>query len=1049
MKPKKKGLPVLWTALTAVSAVLVAVTSVGYAVTRNYVDVINKSMNLKSTKVIRTQAQEEKGVLFESDYDDAEALKKADMEVAERLTEEGCVLLKNKNNALPLSNTASITILGHQSTNMLVCGTGSADIDATLDTKKYGSKYDKINGYLNLKGAFEERTKVSVNEAVWDTYMGWTEKETYQTNPEKGDNSIRNSSGSMKSAYTINEPSWETLNSQKGVAESIATHKDAAIVVISRLGGEMYDIPSSPASKGNDEETVGGSGNSLELTVNELDLIHNAKQKFDKVIVLINSANALECDFLTDENSDVDAALWIGYVGLVGLYGVADVIVGNANPSGRLVDTYCNDNTTNPAMANFYSEIWQNAESLGAVYDAKTEKWKGTGLMTGSSGGDLDGNMFFNAYQEGIYVGYRYYETRYEDMVLGKTANYSYLKDVAYPFGYGLSYTTFEYGTPTFTDKGKSIEVKVDVKNSGEVAGKEVVEVYFQSEYTDFDKDNGIEKAAIELCGFDKTKLLAPGETETVTISVDKEEFKTYFTGANEGKGGYIMDAGDYHLTIGTDAHDALNNVLKAKGKNNMVLAGDKAKEAGNASNVYSWNVATVDYETYKKSTATGYTIENQFQEAQLSAYGESDMPSVSRKDWEGTFPTSKFQTPLTANMQKEMTGIKEYVKETVAGETMPKFGSKDTNYSLSDMTGLDYDDPKWDDLLDQITYKEACMLIGVGYHGTQGLESISKPETTDENGPQGFSASLTSITGKSTSLCAYTDENIMAATWNVELMEEVGEHIGEDGLHSGYSGLYGPAMNTHRTAYAGRNFEYYSEDGFLGGKIGAAEVKGIQSKGVYVFIKHFALNDCETNCRSIATFVNEQAIRELYLAPFEKAVVEGGAYNVMNAFARVGVVWTGAHRGLMTEVLRNEWGCRGFGISDYTTSSYKTSAHARGTYDPYLAVIAGTDTFDSSAQTSQADALLHADYENDVHLMNCIRQACHRISYVVANSNAMNAAGTVVLVMNWWEFAIIDGIIWSSVATVTFGLLTFIVAKKRKKNSMAAETVSEPDYSI
>ena len=347
----------------------------------------------------------------------------------------------------------------------------------------------------------------------------------------------------------------------------------------------------------------------------------------------------------------------------------------------------------------------------------------------------------------------------------------------------------------------------------------------------------------------------------------------------------------------------------------------------------------------------------------------------------------------------------------------------------MYDMIGLDYDDPKWEELLDQITYEELCNLIGVGYHGTIHLDSVSKPETHEENGPQGFSANLTDLTGNSITLCAYTDENIMAATWNVELMEELGEHIGEDGLWAGYSGLYGPAMNTHRTAYAGRNFEYYSEDGFLGGKIAAAEVKGIQSKGVYVFLKHFALNDCETNCRSISTFVNEQAMRELYLQPFEHAVVDGDAYCVMNAFARIGVIWTGAHEGLMTDVLRGEWGCKGFGISDYTSSSYATSAHARGTYDGLLGVLAGTDTFDSSSTTTQAYQLLvynAADPAvNDVHLVNCMREAAHRILYTVANSNAMNENGVVVSNMNWWQFSLIDGIIFSALAALVFLALT------------------------
>ena len=1042
---KKPHFPRKHLVLSIISLVMVAVFSFGWVFANNYAKIINQAFGLKSYKTINL-AGEDGEEQFVSEYGSLEEVKEADKELAERLTEEGCVLLKN-NGALPLAQNAKVTILGHSSTNILVCGTGSADINASLDTKKYPSSLKSANGYLTLKAALEERSDVAVNKTVWDVYMDWTENETYKTNPAKGDNSIRGGDGSVKGAYSVNEVPWATLTQQAGVTESFSQYGDAAIVVVSRLGGEMYDLPSSVDSQGNADETVNGSGNSLELTIQEQELITQAKAQFGTVIVLINSANPLECDFLTAENSNVDAALWIGYTGLVGLYGVADILVGNENPSGRLVDTYCNDNTTNPAMVNFYSQIWSNATVLGATYDESTGKWKGNDLMVGSSGGDLDGNMFFNAYVEGIYVGYRYYETRYADAVAGtgNTEGYDYLADVAYPFGYGLSYTTFAYSDLTFTPSadGKSIDVTVTVTNTGNVAGKEVVQVYFQSEYTEYDIQNKIEKAAVELCGFAKTSKLKPGASETVTITVDKEEFRTYDT---YGAGTYIMDEGDYYLTIGTDAHDALNNILAAQGCTGMVAAGHKTTSTGDASLVYSWH-EEMDTETYSVSSATGEAIVNQFQSADLSYYGGENIEYVSRSDWKGTFPTVKLEIELTDAMMAEMTGIKQYEKIVVEGEVMPTLGSTATSFRLSDMVGLDYDDPKWEALLDQITYEELCNLIGVGYHGTIHLESVSKPETHDENGPQGFSANLTDITGSAITLCAYTDECIMAATWNVELMEEVGEHIGEDGLWAGYSGLYGPAMNTHRTAYAGRNFEYYSEDGFLGGKIAAAEVKGIQSKGVYVFLKHFALNDCETNCRSISTFVNEQAIRELYLQPFEHAIVEGGAYNVMNAFSRFGVIWSGAHEGLMTNVLRGEWGCKGFGVSDYTNTSYATSAHARGTYDALLGVLAGTDTFDSSSTTTQAYQLLvynAADPSvNDVHLVLAMRQAAHRILYTVANSNAMNESGVVVSNMNWWQFSLIDGIIFSSLAALAFVALTvrdIVKFKKRNETSEGGE---------
>lgn len=1030
--------PVKWWVLTAVALLLVAVFAAGWCITSNFRNVIDLALGTDPTRIIPggNNADEVDTEYFKSDYASFEELKAADMEAAERLTEEGAVLLKNEGGALPLSNTAKITLLGHSSTNMLVCGTGSADIDAT--------------GAPSLKEAIEARTKMEVNTAVWNYYQRLTDNENdknykgdekYPTNPKKGDNSIRTGNGSVEGSYTVNEVPWAMLTAQEGVTSSFNTYSDAAIIVVARLGGEMYDIPASTASKGNPEESP--TGNSLELSYNEIELIRQAKGIFDKVIVLINAANPIECDFLTDPNNEygVDAALWIGYTGLVGLYGTADLLVGNVNPSGRLVDTYCNDNLTSPAMQNFYSSEWSNAATWGKD-------------MTGNAGGDLDGNRFYNVYQEGIYVGYRYYETRYEDYVLGANGvgEYDYKADVAYPFGYGLSYTTFEYSDITYeeSDDGSAIDVKLTVTNTGTVAGKEVVQVYFQSEYTAYDIANGIEKAAVELCGFAKTKELKVGDSEEVTITVDKQEFRTY---DSKNAKTYIMDAGDYYLTVGNNAHDALNNIIAKKGSGDaskMVAVGSDLV-TGNADIVYTWNVAEIDSQTYSVSTENseeGYAITNQFDSASLSYYGETDIAYLSRSNWTGTWP-EKVSLALTQAMHDEMTGIKQYVPEET-DEEMPVMGAVNGK-TLVEMMGKDYDDPDWEKLLDQLTYKEMCDLIGIGYHGTVLVNSVSKPKTKDENGPQGFSGKLTDILGNSLTVCAYTDENIMAATWNVELMEEIGEHIGEDGLWCGYSGLYGPAMNTHRSPYGGRNFEYYSEDGFLAGKIAAAEVKGIQSKGIYVFLKHFALNDEETNCRCISTFANEQSIREIYLQPFEHAVVEGGAHNVMNAFARIGVIWTGAHKGLMTNVLRYEWGMDGFGISDYTSTSYATTAHGRGTYDALLGVIAGTDTFDSSSSEAQSKWLVRYDYTNDPHLVNCMREAAHRILYVVGNSSAMNgyvSGDKIVQDPSWWQFIILDFIIYASVASVVFLTIAIVQSTryKRYKRSISGGNADKED---
>ncbi|MBO5363105.1 MAG: glycoside hydrolase family 3 C-terminal domain-containing protein, partial [Clostridia bacterium] len=525
--------------------------------------------------------------------------------IAEKLTEEGAVLLKNENAALPIALNAKISLFGHSSANMIVCGTGSADIDASEAP--------------NFKQALESRG-VAVNPTLWKFYVD--NIDTYATNPEKGDNSIRNGAdGVTKGEYTVNEIPWNVYTT--AAKSEFNDYKDAAIVVFSRLGGEMYDLPATTAQQGNSTETVGGSGNALELTIQERDLLKQIKAAgFEKTIVLLNSTNAMECDFVDDPELGVDACMWIGYTGVVGLYGVSDLLVGNDNPSGRLVDTYCMDNTTSPAHVNIYGATWSNAKELGS-------KMFNLGL---------DGNTYFNVYQEGIYVGYRYYETRYEDYVLnqGNHGDYNYANDVKYAFGYGKSYTEFQYSNFSVTENTDSFDVKVTVTNIGSTAGKEVVEVYFQSPYTDYDKQNGIEKAAIELCGFAKTEKLAVGASETVTVNVPKQEFRTYDA---YGEKTYILDKGDYYLSVGKDAHDALNNVLAKKGADvsRMTAAGD-------ASFVHIWNNPAMDTETYSVSKENGeeYKITNQLSEGDLNLVdnGAQSITYLSRSNWVGTFPT-------------------------------------------------------------------------------------------------------------------------------------------------------------------------------------------------------------------------------------------------------------------------------------------------------------------------------------------------------------------------------------------------------------------------
>ena len=448
----------LWSVIFGITTILFVVSIVADIVTDNFETVINIAFNTSSTKIVTDENDTSNTNYFVSDYKTAEEAKAASRIKAEQITAEGAVLLKNANEALPLSNTASVTLFGHSSANTIVCGTGSADID---DSE-----------HVNFKDAIKEKTDLKINEDMWNFYSSKEILEQYATNPKKGDNSIRNGSdGVTKGEYTVNEVPWDKLPDAKNSSK----YKDAAIVVISRLGGEMYDLPSDVEHQGNKTETVNASGNSLELTIQERELLTKIEEAgYQKTIVLINSANALECDFVDEPALGVDACMWIGYTGLFGLKATADLLVGNVNPSGKLVDTYCVDNTTSPAHVNIYGGTWSNVDKYGIqMFDLS-----------------LDSNKYFNVYQEGIYVGYRYYETRYADYVLGQgnAGNYNYDADVKYAFGYGLSYTSFSYSNYEVKENKDSFDVSVKVTNTGKYAGKEVVEVYFQSPYTDYDK---------------------------------------------------------------------------------------------------------------------------------------------------------------------------------------------------------------------------------------------------------------------------------------------------------------------------------------------------------------------------------------------------------------------------------------------------------------------------------------------------------------------------------------------------------------------------------
>ncbi len=1004
----------LWIPLTAVFAVLMVVFIAAYFVTSYFSVAINAALGTTNFKVV---ADPDAQIFYEPLALDDAALEEAERALCEEIEGEGAALLFNKDNALPLEEGTKFSCFSQSSVDLMYGGTGSGGVDAD----------DAVTLHAAITETFGSG---SVNQDLWTFYVtsGYSRENAATTGGHQGQ-------------YQVNEVPWRLYESA-GVTDSFAEYGDVALVVLARSGGEGADLP-------DDEDCFESNGvydydstdgDYLQLTAEEIDMLDHIQAykengTFKKVVVLLNSANSLQLDFFDDY--DIDAALWIGDVGMTGINAVVDILAGNINPSGRIVDTFLNDNHSSPAMVNFGAFPYSNADELE--------------LATGQNNTDSGvskGNRNYVIYQEGIYVGYRYYETRYEDYVFGNgnAGDYDYAADVAYPFGYGLSYSTFEYSDFSVTDNGDdTFTVSVDVENTGNVDAKHTVQIYFSSPYTDYDKENGVEKAAVELCGFDKQEIRA-GQTRTYTITVDKEDLTSYDSNGAET---YILDAGDYYFTAGRNAHDAVNNIIRAKAADQNItldesrMYGVGTDGTGDASLAAKWNNAALDTDTFSVSSATGNEITNRFDNADLNKYeGTATSQSITyltRSDWTNTFPT-KVET-LTVNdtmwadgLTHDETGensrsalVERYKSEYWADATELPTQGADGDLSAIDLRDKDYDDPMWEELLDQIPFSEMTPLIENGFHLTEAVPSINLPGTRDENGPQGFTAT---IVGGGSAM-AYTSEDVMAATFNLDLVAEMGQYIGEDfqraageDAESQYTGIYGPGANIHRTPYSGRNFEYYSEDGWLSGEICAVEVSAIQERGVYVFTKHFALNDQEEGRYGISTWSNEQAIREIYLEGFEGSVVDGGGLGVMSSFNRLGVVWSGAHEGLMTGILRDEWGMKGAAITDCSIfADYM---------DMRLGVLAGQDLWDGYGSTMD---IRLSSYANDAAIVTACRLAAKHIIYSIINSHAMNIGNAeIVPALPWWQTTILSVMIVCIVLTVGSAAMLTVSCLKRKE---------------
>lgn len=932
-------------------------------VTNMYADLISNVLDADTTKIINPVED-----IYVSDFDSYEDLVKYEEELCQTIEEEGIVLLKNENETLPLQkDVKKISIFGQDSVDFVYGGSGSGSVDASKA--------------VSMKTAFE-KSGYEINQTLWDFYESGEGKQYRKTYPSE----------TGEGEFAVNEVPVSKYT--KEVKESFKTYSDAAIVVLGRSGGESSDIPTTELKSGRKY---------LQIDPNEEDTLKMVCDNFDTVIVMINANNAMELGFL--EEYDVDACLWVGAVGQTGMYAIGEVLNGEVNPSGRLVDTYAYDSTSAPSFANIGDYSLENS------------------ILS-----DEDKNNKYLVYGENIYIGYRYYETRYEDTVLGaeSVGEYQYAETVQFPFGYGLSYTDFSYENFEVAEEGDKFVVSVDVKNTGKTAGKEVVQIYMQSPYTDYDRENGVEKASVELAGFAKTKKLEPEETETVSIEIPKESLKAY--DAN-GTGTYIVDAGDYYFAQGKDAHDALNNILAAKG----FSTANGMTEEGNAQLTYKYQVASMDATTFSVSQETGNKIENAFSNADIRFYDET-YTYLTRSDWVGTWPTTYMDGTwsITDSMAQDLQFNRsdEVIQD---GSQMPVTESNgvETIY-VSDLIGVDYDDPKWDTLLNQLSLEKMIKLVRMGGYATISIDAIYLPATTDKDGPSGFSSSI--VPGRSG--MAYPVEVVLASTWNVDLAEAFGTAIGEDSLALGITGWYAPGANTHRSPYSGRNFEYYSEDGHLAGKMCAYEVNGCRSKGCMVYVKHFALNDQETNRYGAAIFANEQAIREIFLKAFEYSVREGNTTALMASMNRVGATWSGANRGLMTQTLREEWGFNGMVITD------QASVASMSYQDMISGLYAGTNLW----LNTNSNLWPMDEYKSNPTVMQNVREAAHGIIYAVANSNAMNGISPeskVVTIMPWWQKTLCCASILVWLASI---IVIIVTTRKLIKNRKPAVEIIEED---
>ncbi len=1067
-------------------ALMATVTSITFA----NADTISAALNQPNSAIVEDETEEqptaEELEYYKSDYSTLKEVVYNGFQVQEEEQKEGTILLKNDNDALPLEKGSNVSLFGVTSAVPFYGASGSGGINSTEAV----TWYDAFRGYshsdINDPTAYiKGETILNINEQLATDYTNWSANSEYAPS-------------SSASTVHIGDVPWNVVETSDGYS-AIDEYNEAAIYIIKRTGGEGYDLPATSGASsqyGNENNAVistndGTDGDYLQLSPTEITVLNGLKElkaqgKIKKIILVLNMASTIELDFLQDDRYDIDACVWTGAVGETGTVAVAKLLTGEYNFSAGASSTLWADNLKNPVNNNFmdqnYYFTYENYEDYGLMNPALDDQYQST-FST------------YTVYQEGMYLGYKYTETRYEDYVTGRenVGDFDYSEVVSYPFGYGLSYTEFEFSNMQVTKGNKSYTVTLDVKNTGDVTGKTPVQIYIAKPYGEYAQENDIQVPSVQLIDFGKTPEIEPGDTYTISIEVNEKYFSTFDT---FGAGTYITMEGTHYLIAASDAHEAVNNLLAAKGYTPSNTDGrmDAEGEASLTKAIeYSYDDAT-----WSISTATGNPITRSFDFVDINTYegrGDNQVEYYSRDNWDsiklperkddGTLVKYNAELVLTEDMVTNMKDQMDASKVIEEGGEYPTYGANN-GISLLDLKDESYESPLWDELLDQMTWDETVDLLSNGRHKTQAIESINKPGTGDENGPNGFNATnygYAAAGGRYSgptnpyaeraggfdenrdyipdpdiesgyTLTGFSSNGVLAASFNRELAAKVGKQIGNEGIWGGMSGLLGVGLNILRSPYAGRTSEYYSEDAILSGLIAAPEIQEIEQRGVHCFIKHCAMNECETARHGVNTWVSEQAMRENYLRAFEIGIVDGGAYNVMTSFSRIGTVAV-ANSDVFTKVfLRNECGLPGIVETD-CAGDMTDGAHGEAYVSRICNVYTGaTDlneyNYSSDAPDYTGSSYTYASFAPTSeggpggygNLAQAMREACKRICYATLTTNAFNGMSTnshVIRFMPTWQKLVITGDVVFGIlfaGSVAWVVVTYINSLRKKKKA-------------